>query len=177
VVATAARVGIGLLLAAITVGCSRPAELRAVAHQGDFTLVSASPRATWTAADAIEIGAVLTYSGPLQQVTLTASGSGVIFFSVEELTGDRHMDAAWHLDCRTYTIGPRDPIRSPYRKSGGFTDEDPHASFYRAFFDEPTFRLPPGQWRITAIAHFNTGAECGGGEAVMLEAPVTINVR
>ena len=174
----AARAATWILLAATTVGCAGPSrELRAVAHDGDYTLVITSPGATWAAADPIELEATLTYYGSQPEATLTGSGSGVLLFTVEELDGDRPMDAAWHDDCRTYTIGPHDPIASTYRKSGGFTDEDPNAAFYRAYFRDPVFRLPPGAWKITALARFRTGAECGGGRAVMLEAPLTITVQ
>ncbi len=172
------RVAGCVLLAATTVGCAEPSrEQRAVTHDGEFTLVIRSPASVWTAADAIEIEATLTYTGSQPEVTFVGSGSGVLFFSVDELNGDRRMDAAWHDDCRIYSIGPRDPITSPYRKSAGFGDEDPNAAFYRAFFKDPVFHLPPGVWTITAIANFRTGADCGGGRAVMLEAPLTINVR
>jgi hypothetical protein len=166
------------ILLATTVGCTGlTRELRAVDRDGDYMLVITSPQATWGAGDAIELEATLNYSGGQPEVTLTGSGSGVLFFSVDELDGDRSMDAAWHDDCKPYTFGPGDPISSPYRKSGGFTDEDPNAAFYRAYFRDPVFRLPPGAWKVTAIARFGIGAECGGGRQVMLQAPLTIDVQ
>lgn len=151
--------------------------LRAVALDPEYTLVITSPQATWAAGETIEVGASLNYLGGAPAVTLTGSGSGVIGFSVEEMNGNRRMEAAWHDDCRRYTIGPREPITSPYRKSGAFDAEEPNAPFYEAYFADPLFRLPNGAWKVTAIASFNTSPECGGDRTVLLQASVVISVQ
>jgi hypothetical protein len=51
---------------------------------------------------------------------------------------------------------------SPIKKSGGYSDSQPDAAFYRAFFADPLVRLPAGEWDITAIAVFTEGLGCQG---------------
>lgn len=136
-----------------------------------------TPKAIWSAEEAIDIGASLAYLGDQADATLFGSGSGVLGFSVEELTGDKEMGAAWHDDCKGYTIGTHQPISAAYRKSGGWGEEDPNAAFYKAFFADPLFHLPRGQWKITALAMFSFGNVCGQGRKVDLRASVTITVQ
>ncbi len=174
-----ARFGIVLVLAA----CSAPSPtrsggegLQAEQSDGDFRLVISTPEATWSEGEAIDVGAFLTYRGGPAEVTLSGSGSGVVGFAVEEVNGDKEMGAAWHDDCKTYKISQRDPITSPYRKSGGWAAEDPNAAFYQEFFAEPAFRLPHGRWKVTAVANFHVGARCPLDRKVDLRASLTITV-
>jgi len=146
-------------LAAFTAGCL-PVE--DIAHEGDFTLRIAADRLAWSSAEEIKLAATLTYDGPLAETTLWGSGDGVVFFSVIEIGGTRRLEASWHSDCGPHPIGPAEPIHVPYRKSGGFSADDPNAAFYRAFFADPLFHLPPGRWEVLAQANFATGDGCGG---------------
>ena len=135
-----------------------------------------TPKATWSAEEAIDVGASLAYLGGQAEATLFGSGDGVLFFSSEEVNGDRKMEAGWRESCGPHTIGPQQPITTAYRKSGGWVPEDPNAAFYQAFFADPLFHLPRGQWKITALATFSFGNGCGQGRKVDLSASFTITV-
>ncbi len=172
-----------IVIVLVLTACSAPSPtrsggegLRAEQSDRDFTLVISTPKATWSANEAIGVGASLRYLGDQAEGTLYGSGSGVVGFSVQELNGDKEMGAAWHDDCKTYTISPQQPISTAYRKSGGWGQEDPNAAFYDAFFADPLFHLPRGAWKLTALAMFSFGNGCGQGRKVDLRASFTITV-
>lgn len=149
---------------------------RAESREGDFVLGIATPRLTWSSEAPIDVHATLAYVGPLATTAISASGSGPIAFGVEELEGTRQMEAGWNDDCAKHDIGRQSPIVSPYAKSGGWSDGDPNEAFYRAFFDDPEFRLPPGRWRVSAVANFLTEAGCQGS-SIQLDASVILTVE
>jgi hypothetical protein len=126
---------------------------------GEFRLAIHSSRPVWRTDEAIQVGAILSYRLD-EATTLRGSGSGLIGFSLEELTGDRRMGAAYNSDCASHLISWDDPIVAPYAKSGGFSPDDPDAAFWEAFFADPEFHLPPGQWRITAETSLDNGPDC-----------------
>jgi hypothetical protein len=146
------------------------------AHEGDFRLVIESPRATWRSGEPIELAASLTYNGPQSELPLHGSGAGPIAFMVEEVDGTRKMEATWRLDCAPHPIRRGVPLAKVYAKSGGYTPDDPNVDFYRSFFDDPVFRLPPGRWRVTAIALFDPGETCTA-HPIELTASVTLDIR
>jgi len=152
------------------------ASLRGEARDAEFTLVIHSPQAIWSAAEEITVQAELSYTGTSQELAIGGAIGGVIAFSVEEVTGDRRMDAIRDAACARYTIGPDRPITSPYIKSGVFNPGEPNEAFYREFFDDPLFRLPTGTWRVTAWAALAIGPDCGGRQ-VDLRAPLLITVQ
>ena len=53
-------------------------------------------------------------------------------------------------DCGQHEFPRLVPVAVPFRKTGGFSADDPNADFYRAFFADPVLRLPAGRWQVTA---------------------------
>lgn len=178
--------GVNAFVAAAVVlgGCSQAtalpsiqaAPLRGEARDPEFTLVITSPQAAWSVGDAIEVQAELSYDGAMSVVTIGSAIGGVIAFTVVEVNGDRRMDAVRDAACAPYTIGPDHPITTPYLKSGGINPGEPNEAFYRDFFADPAFRLPPGAWRVTAWANLATGPDCGR-PVVDLRATLLITVE
>lgn len=175
-----------IVLALGLIGCSQPtvspvvqaAPLRGEARDPEFTLAITSPEAVWLADDSIEVQAQLSHIGALPVVTIGSAAGGVIGFSVVEVNGDRRMDAVRDMACFDYTIGPDKPIRTPYIKSGGINPGEANEAFYRNFFDDPLFRLPPGAWHVTAWASLVTGGpELCRGRQVDLHASLLITVQ
>lgn len=124
------------------------------ASSGPFLLTISTPRLTWAVNQPIDLTASLVYRGDAPSVALAGSGSGLVGFGVEELTGRRRVDPGWLDDCRHYQLDRNVPLSRHYVKSGGFTDEDPDRDWLRQFFSDPLLRLPAGRWRITAYADF-----------------------
>jgi hypothetical protein len=141
--------------------------------EGPFHLEFTLPRTTWSAGESIEGQSQLSLVGG-ERVTIVGSGAGVLGFGFAEVGGHRQMGPAWRADCAIHVVAADRPIVSPIRKSGGYSDDQPDAAFYRAFFGDPLVHLPVGEWDITAVAEF-AEQECGG-PAHALEATIRVRV-
>lgn len=146
---------------------------------GDYVLTIDAPRSTWRTDEAIEINATLRYVGPLTETVVSGSGSGPIGIHIVEITGTRRIGFFKHDDCRPHAISRGQPIVQPYEKSGGGPTSGPDAEFYRQFFADPEFHLPPGEWRVTALAEFHPGVGCSlsGEEQIRMEASLILSVE
>lgn len=100
----------------------------------------------------IDLAATLTWEGPAGEVTVWGSGSGPVMFNLKQLDGELAMEAVQTADCSPTVIARGAPVVMPYRKSGGWSADDPNADFYRTFFADPVLRLPAGRWRAAAVA-------------------------
>jgi hypothetical protein len=100
----------------------------------------------------IDMAAVLTWEGPADEATVWGSGSGPVVFGLRQLDGDLAMEAAQTADCGSSVFARGAPAMIPFRKSGGWSADDPNAEFYRTFFADPVLRLPAGTWRATVSA-------------------------
>lgn len=100
----------------------------------------------------IDIAAVLTWEGADPRAMIWGSGGGPVSFGLEQIDGDLQMDAVQTADCAQHEYARGVPVAIPFRKSGGFSADDPNAAFYRAYFADPVLRLPAGSWRVTASA-------------------------
>jgi hypothetical protein len=148
--------------------------LRAETTEGPFRLVFELPKDTWRADEAIDGLATLSLVEGTG-IDLGGSGRGLLGFGIDEVNGSRHMGPAWTLDCHTYRLVRDNPMTSPIRKSGGFSADEPNADFYRSFFADPVVHLPPGDWKITAVASFVEGQRCTGQDH-LLQASIVIHV-
>lgn len=117
-----------------------------------FRLVLLVGSDAYDAGAPIDVGATLTWTGPADRATVWASGSGVVSFVVEQVDGPIALGGAMTADCVAHEFERLVPVPIPFRKSGGFSADDPNADFYRAFFADPLLRLPAGTWRLGAIA-------------------------
>jgi hypothetical protein len=128
---------------------------------GPFLLTLDLQKGTWAAGEQItgQASLVLTQG---DAVDLGGSGGGVIAFSYAEIGGRRRLDPIWTADCAPHLLTAQKPFTEPLAKSGGFSNDDPDAEFYRAFLTAPTVALPAGIWQIGAVASFVEGAGCAG---------------
>jgi hypothetical protein len=142
--------------------------------QGPFRLTFELPRTTFRAGEAIEGRAALGVIGGAA-VAFGSSGGGPFVFSFAEINGRRSMGGAMTADCAPYRLEPVRPMTSGITKSGGFSNDDPEAAFYRAFLSNPIVSLPAGDWRITAGASLVEGEGCSGASR-NLAAPIVVHV-
>ena len=140
---------------------SSPAPAAAVDVEGPFRLTFVLPRSTWMASEAITGQAQLALTAG-DQVALSGSGGGLLGFGFAEVGGTRQMGPGWTADCRRYALAAAAPMTSAITKSGGWSEDQPDAAFYRGFFNDALVHLPAGQWDITAVASFIEGPGCGG---------------
>jgi hypothetical protein len=125
----------------------QPIVLRSAAN--GFVLETTLPRLTWRSDEAIQVATTLTYAGPDARTSVWGSGSGVVEFQLQELTGNRSVGAPMTADCHQWDYVRNVPLSIPYPKGAGWSEDDPNALFYKAYTADPLLHLPPGRWRIT----------------------------
>jgi hypothetical protein len=138
-----------------------------------FALSIRADRGRYAAGEAIDITTTLRYLGD-EPTTVTSSGGGLVSFDVYQLDGPVDVEAARTADCRQYDYRPGSIESVTFQKSGGYSDDDPMADFWRTFFADPELRLPAGDYRITATADYGA-PECGDERKV--EASIVIVVE
>jgi hypothetical protein len=167
--------GIGLGPSGTTPTSVSPAPPPLAENRDDlFALTIQSARSRYAVDEPIVIETTLRYVGGPEQVTVTSSGGGLVGFSIEQLDGPVDALGGRDSDCREYRYGRGDVERVEFQKSGGFSNSDPMAEFWRAFYAEPLLRLPAGQYRITAQALYGQPG-CGGERR--LDAAILILVE
>jgi hypothetical protein len=129
-----------------------------------FLLSLTLPTNTFTSSQPIDLEATLTWEGDAAIRKVWASAAGPLVFTAKQLDGPREIGGGSDAACAVHEFERGVPQRSGYQKSGGYSETDPDAAFYKAFFADPQFRLPPGQWRIGVTAD-------GYLEECALEAP------
>lgn len=152
----AGAIALGILAGACGQSPSPPApEGDAVVLEGRdeaFTLRLRLADDVVDAGQPIDLAATLTWEGPAADVTVWGSGGGPVSFTLKQLDGELEMEAVQTADCSPTVIPRGAPLVVPYRKSGGWTADDPNADFYRTFFADPVLRLPAGSWQTTVVA-------------------------
>ncbi len=140
-----------------------------------FSLTIHADSGRYAAEEPIKIATTLRYIGD-EPTTVGSSGGGLVNFSVEQLDGPVDAFAGRDLDCARFEYRPGDVESVEFQKSGGYSNDDPMADFWRAFFADPELRLPPGEYRITASADYHhPGPDCGRQQDV--EASIVIIVE
>ena len=138
-----------------------------------FSLTIHADSGRYAAEEPIKIATTLRFVGD-EPTTVTSSGGGLVVFSIEQLDGPVDVEGAQTADCMPYEYRPGDTESTGFRKSGGYSNDDPMADFWRSFFGEPELRLPAGEYRITATAGYGA-PECG--EERTIEASIVIVVE
>jgi hypothetical protein len=177
----AGLVGIGAALLLLVVALPRlapgdaPADgpVSAIERSGDFTLTITVSRSEYTEGEPIEVDAAFTYDGPQGLIEVTGATS-LLGFRIEQQDGEIRNGPTWEKACNRYEMKAGVPVVVDFTKSGGYSNSAPDADFWRNYFSDPLLRLPPGIWRIFAIAQFG---QQGCGSETELAASIVINVR
>lgn len=156
-------------------GSPTPATGTAEEVEGRFRLTFVLPRTTLSPDEAIEGEAVLALVDD-ELADLGVAGNGPIEFIFMEVGGSREMGPAWDTVCDSARLTAASPIVRSIRKSGGYSDDQPNAEFYRAFFADPLVRLPAGDWDITAVAEFMDGRDCATADQHSMRATVRVQI-
>lgn len=167
-------------LVALVAGCSpAPAPsgspTRVVESGSGLTLAVTGERSVVAAGEEIAVQASLSHDQP-GPVTISGSGSGIVFFSVTRLhDGLSSGPPAMQGDCVPHELPAGEPTEYPFGKSGGWSPDDPNAEFMELYHSDPALTLPPGAWRIDVTALGTLGAGCLG-EALDLATSIEISV-
>lgn len=128
---------------------------------GVFRLSLEARQDRYRAGQVIDVMAMLTYLGPDPSTVALGPGTGLIGFGIESDDPAIRISPAFTSDCAPWKFTRDEVVVYPFEKSGGFGEDEPLASFYRAYFADPELRLPAGTWRIFAGGGFYEGADCG----------------
>jgi hypothetical protein len=127
-----------------------PQPITATASGQGFALVLNVAKDRWAAGEPIDIGSTLTWTGPAATAGVWTGDPGPVAFSITQVDGPLQLGAAVATICKGTDLVRGKPLDQPYVKSLGWSEEDPHAAFYRAFANDPLVQLPVGRWRVTA---------------------------
>ena len=130
----------------------------ASAEDASFRLDLTTPQATYSAEDAIEPVARMTYLGPRATETILHAAYP-IGFRIEEVGGQRSMGGGMDQPCLGTELAKGESAVLPFAKAG--SPDDPAQGFDRAWYEDPVLRLPAGTWRIIAYLDVFIG-DCGG---------------
>jgi hypothetical protein len=165
-------------------GCGAPLEtsetppslgpLEGEAREAGFRLSVRAEEGRVRTGDEIHVTATFGHDRD-RDVTLSGSGSGVVFFSVTRVEDGLTSGPPAHTDdCVIHVIPAGEPVTVPFAKSGGFSPEDPNADFLALYFSDLALSLPAGTWRIEATSSARVGEGCTGD---LLELAASVEVR
>jgi hypothetical protein len=135
-----------------------PGPAKSSMSDGGYLLVLSLPQTTIAAGEPLTGEAVLTTEDGSRQEVATAA-DGPIVFGFEEIGGNRSMSGLQEIDCTTMAIPAKRGYRAHLAPAATWAEDGPDAAFYKAFSQAPEVRLPPGAWRVTALAHVED-ADC-----------------
>jgi hypothetical protein len=147
------------------------------ARNDSFALEIATPRDHYASTEAIAIDTTITYLGPRDQIVASSEFPALVTFGLEQIGGDLDMPGgSSDTMCETLAVTAREPLAVRFGKSGAYSDSDPMAGFWDAYFTDPQLHLPPGRWRVSASLRAWTTPDCSG-RLESLDAAVTFVVE
>lgn len=173
---TVAVMAIFLIVVALPPAAQAPPasnSISATARQGDFILTITASRPEYRGGDPIDVEAVFEYQGPKPAVGLSGA-TQLIGFGIEQQGGSIRNGPVWRTACKPYLVQRGVPIETQFTKSGDFSESEPDAAFWRAYFGDPVLRLPAGTWRVFVVAQYGTE---GCGSSTELTASIVLQVQ
>jgi hypothetical protein len=133
------------------------------ARNDSFALEIRTPRDRYASAEAIAIDTTIAYLGPRDRIVASSEYSTLVTFGLEQIDGPLDMlDGGSDLMCRTLALTARQPLAVGFAKSGAYSQNDPTAAFWDAYFADRLLHLPAGTWRVTASLRAWTTPDCSG---------------
>ena len=118
-----------------------------------FDLRLYSDKETYRTTDKIKIWATLKYMGKNSQIKIWHSNP-YVSFSISD--GKEFNTGNLFDDILTSTILEKDQLYTfDYTKSGGYSEDDPDAGFWKKFYSEKDLYLPEGEYTVTVGGAFS----------------------
>lgn len=122
-----------------------------------FELKIFSDKREYKSTDKISIWSTLEYIGKEEQIKIW-HGEPYIIYSITD-GKDFTLDGVIQDILKSTVLEKGKIYKIDYVKSGGFSADDPKASFWRSFFAEKDLYLPPGEYTIKASTGFSLGSD------------------
>lgn len=118
-----------------------------------FELDLYSDKETYKTTDKIKIWATLKYIGSNNQIKIWHSNPYISF----SITDGKEFDTGNLFDdVLTSTILEKDKLyKFDYVKSGGYSEDDAKADFWKKFYSEKDLYLPEGEYKVTVGGAFS----------------------
>jgi hypothetical protein len=110
-------------------------------------------KTTFFANEPIQYSASLTYIGDGDSFTVWGSHT-IVGFRITN-GQDFDMDGMITLELAATKLLKNKTVVYPFVKSGGYSNDDPKADFWRKFYSEKDLTLPPGKYLIEAVSSFS----------------------
>jgi hypothetical protein len=154
-----------VLLVVIPVACgiapTRQPGMDGSTKDAEFELRIHADKPLYRTGEPIAVDAELVFTGLAPDTSVAGLFPRIVAFGVKQLDGHLATSPVSDLMCTAvHGISRLAPLHAPFRKSGGFTGDDPDAAFWRQYFADSDLHLPPGTWQISAFANFSTGDAC-----------------
>lgn len=118
-----------------------------------FELKLYSDKQVYKTTDKIKIWATLKYIGNNNQVKIWHGDPYIVFYISD---GKEFNIGGMVFDILTSTVLEKDKLYEfDYIKSGGFSEDDPDADFWKKFYAKKDLYLPEGEYTVTARGDFS----------------------
>lgn len=120
---------------------------------GDFSLTLQSDKARYLPDEPIDVTATLAFLGKDPSIEISHDSEGPVLFGIQEkVFGAIDVGTMSRLMCDRSVLERDHPVTESFKKSGGFSGDDPDAAVFEAWIKDPVFRLPRGTWHISAVS-------------------------
>lgn len=139
-----------------------------------FALSIVADNSVYKANEAIECYALLEIIGE-EPTTVLHSNPLVVFY----IKGGDYFKGEYAREdsLNSTTFEPEDEKRIEFQKSGGWSGDDPNASFYEEFYADDELGLPAGEYTLGVQIEYSTDENDIVGTQKTLEAFVSITVK
>jgi hypothetical protein len=131
----------------------RPTRTPTALRDADFSLDVSVPL-LHRAPEPIALEALLTYSGPQEEITVWGPSSGLASYEFQQNGSDLYMAAFLGGSCVPYALRRNVALPLPLIKSSGWEVGDSSDPFYQSWLADPEVHLPLGSWRLNVQVEF-----------------------
>lgn len=101
----------------------------------------------------IDLFSTVEYIGEKSEID---TWSGRPNFKYTIFDGTNYYCEAMQLDIKVKTTFKKGEVYTyPFKKAGGWSEDDPKADYWRAYYSDPELKLPAGTYEITAFCDFS----------------------
>ncbi|MCH1624286.1 hypothetical protein [Fredinandcohnia quinoae] len=149
--------------------------MEAETTEGDFVYRLVSEKELYKEAEPVKLYAELEYIGDQDSISIFHAGSP-FYFDMTEKTRDYEIPYPMIQPLIQTTLKKGEPLREPYTKSGGYSDQDDgeYVKFMKKFLKGDDF--PTGQYEVKGNASFHT-EEYGTEQQFNIEAKIEFEVK
>ena len=167
-----------IILSAILCGCSEIKTennpVSSVASNDLFILTISAGSSQYSSDSVIICSADLKYTGS-EPITIYHS-QPLLAFGIKD---DKYFDNGYiRLDeLISTTFNPGDEITYEFKKSGGWSQDEPNAAFYGEFYAQKELILPKGEYQLSANLEYSLDQNNMTATKQQLSSAVSIKVR